>query len=315
MRTGVAIQRSNELVWGGLVWSWRYDVRALSIEVNAAGYLSFYRHRHTPVQGQIHKDKEQSAILKWEIDNVTVNYGIGTDTSGVVPTNFKRTRVWNPYEFKSVADIIDNLCDDISGTDPQTGKSWGGFFFYFEPYFKTSDTIGHRFYNTTDRHPYGSGLLLRQGKTCEFPEISVDGSGLASHAYAVGATDGEAQMTPFASARNMTLITRKGLPALDVVLNEGSAKESATLTYKCNTALSFGSAPVILPAAHTFPNVYSPLAARPGMLATCTTDDGFLNLSFAEYVVTKTSVAVEKDGSDRLSLDLVPAELFKETAT
>lgn len=314
VRTGVAIQRGDELVWGGLVWSWRYNVRALSIEVNAAGYMSFYKYRHTPAHGRRHVDREQSEILKWEIDHVSVNHGIGTDTSAVVPTNFKRTRIWNPYEFKSVADIIDHLCDDISGMDPQTGRAWGGFFFYFEPYYKDADTIGHRFRNTKSRHPYGNGLLLRQGRTCEFPDISEDGAGLASHAYAVGASDGEAQMTPYASAQNMDLITKKGLPALDVVLNESSAKESATLKYKCRTALAFGSAPVVIPTAHTFPNLYSPLEARPGMLATCTTDDGFLNLSFAEYVVTKTSVAVGKDGGDRLTLDLVPAELFKETA-
>ncbi|MEW1550954.1 hypothetical protein [Streptomyces tsukubensis] len=310
VRTGVAIQRGTELVWGGLLWAYRLNLTTRTIQLSASGYLSYYAKRHTSTNGVKYKNIEQTHMVRNFITAAT--NGIGTDVSGIIPTNMVRTRTWNPYELKPLSDVFTDLADDITSLDVVSGQYGGGFFLYFEPYWVAQDTkIGNRARNTTNRHPYDSGLSLQQGVNCEFPDISVDGTTLATSAFAVGATDGTASMTPFKFDTNPPLIAQ--IPQVNAVLNETSIKQANSLQYKARSALAFGSAPVILPTATTYPDLYSPLELYPGMRAGITSDDGFLNLVDADYVVTETAVSVASDGSDRLSLTLVQSALFKET--
>lgn len=312
IRTGIAIQRGSELVWGGLVWAYRLNLTNRTIALSAQGYHSYYRYRHTATAGVKYKDIEQTQMIKNLIAAFTD--GIKTDTSGLTGTAMVRTRVWNPYEFKSLAEVFTDLADDITSKDPASGKYGGGFFFYFEPFWITAGTkIGNRIRNTANRHPYDSGKNLQQGVNCEFSDISVDGTGLATTAFAVGATDGIASVTPFASDDNPALLAE--IPHVNTVLNETGTKEGIALQYKVRSALSFGSKPVIMPTANTYPDLFSPLAMLPGMSASVTTDDGFLSLPGEDYVITQTSVSVAMDGTDRLALSLVQSDLFKETAS
>ncbi|QPB09776.1 minor tail protein [Streptomyces phage Shady] len=311
VRTGIAIQRDSELVWGGLLWAYRADLAKRTLSLSAQGYLSYYRYRHTATAGVKYKNLEQTTMIKNFIDSIAAN-GIKTLTSGLVATNMVRTRAWNPYEFKNLAEVFADLADDITSKDTVTGIYGGGFFFYLEPYWITTGTkVGNRIRNTANRHPYSSGKNLQQGVNCEFADISVDGTGLASSAFAVGATDGTASITPYAADSNTALSAQ--IPQVNVVLNETGTKEAVALQYKVRSALAFGSKPVILPKADTYPDLFSPLALQPGMSTSVTSDDGFLSLLAEEYVITETAVSVAPDGSDRLSLSLVQADLFKET--
>ncbi|MFG3405636.1 hypothetical protein [Streptomyces sp. NPDC048142] len=310
VRTGIAIQRDTELVWGGLVWAYRLNLTARTIALSASGYLSYWAKRQTGYTGVKFKNIEQTQMIESFITG-TAN-AIGTDTSRMTSTSMVRTRTWNPYEMKPLSDVFMDLADDITSIDPASGKYGGGFFLYFEPYWVTEGTkVGNRVRNTANRHPYDSGKSLQQGVNCEFPDISVDGTSLAAAAFAVGATDGTASVTPFKTDTNPALLTQ--IPQVNVVLNETSVKQATSLQYKVRSALAFGSAPVILPKADTYPGLFSPLELQPGMRAGITTDDGFLGLVNAEYVITETAVSVASDGSDRLSLTLVQSDLFKET--
>ncbi|QPB09555.1 minor tail protein [Streptomyces phage Sycamore] len=310
IRTGIVIQRGTELVWGGLVWAYRLNLTTRTIALSAQGYLSYYRYRHTAVKGVKYKDLEQTTMIKNFIASITD--GIKTDTSGIVATNMVRTRAWNPYEFKALDEVFADLADDITSFDAVSGKYGGGFFFYLEPYWITAGTkVGNRIRNTANRHPVDSGKSLQQAVNCEFSDIGVDGTGMATTAFAVGATDGTSSLTPFASDDNPALLAE--IPHVNAILTENGIKEARALQYKVRSALSFGSTPVILPTANTYPGLFSPLELQPGMSAGVTTDDGFLSLLGEEYVITQTSVSVATDGSDRLSLSLVQADLFKET--
>ncbi|QDQ14319.1 hypothetical protein [Streptomyces spectabilis] len=311
VRTGLVIERDGELVWGGVVWTYRLNLTTRTIALNAKGYLSYYEKRHTPTYGLGFADRELTYMIRALI--LIAKEGIGTDTTQLTPTNQVRSRVWNPFEFKPVADVFRDLSDEIASIDHRTGLFGGGFFLYFEPYWKNSDRslIGNRIRNTPNRHPYDSGVSLHQGVNCEFSDISVDGTELASAAFAVGATNGMRSLTPFKSDTNPALLATT--PQTNKVLTENSLKQNWTLTYKVRSALAFGSEPIVLPNATTYPGKFSPLSLIPGMRAGVTTDDGFLGLVNDEYVVTENRVSVASDGSDRLSLSLVQAELFKET--
>jgi hypothetical protein len=312
VRTGIAIERDGQLVWGGLLWTYKLDLSRRVIQISAGDYLSYYRYRHAGGATAMNlPNMEQAFMIRYLITSAA--NGIKTDTSGLVATNMVRDRVWNPYEFKPVAEIFADLADDITSKDLVTGKEGGGFFLYFEPYWVTQGTaIGNRVYNTLNRHPYDSGVSLHQGVNCEFPDISIDGTGLVTTAFAVGATDGTASVTPYATDTNNALLAK--IPQVNQILNETSVKEGTTLKYKCRSALSFGSIPVMLPQANTYPGLFSPLSLKPGASVGVTTDDGFLNLIGEDYVITQSSVSVASDGSDRLSLSLVQTDLFKETA-
>ncbi|MFG3200362.1 hypothetical protein ACGFYT_30060 [Streptomyces sp. NPDC048208] len=307
VRTGVAIERDTQLVWGGIVWAYRVNLEARTIALSAQGYQSYYRKRHTAVAGVSYKNIEQTLMIKNLIGSFTD--GIGTDTSQLTVTNMVRTRVWNPYEFTSLSDVFVDLADDITFLDQLLGVNVGGFFFYFRPYWVTQGTkIGNRITNTASRVPADSGVSLQQGVNCEFSDVSVDGTGLATSAFAVGATDGTRSLTPYASDTNPALLAQ--IPHVNVVLNETGQKFSTALQYKVRSALAFAARPVILPNAETYPGMFSPLALQPGTAAGVTTDDGFLDLVNEDYTITETAVSVAADGSDRLSLTLVQTNLF-----
>ncbi|MFJ4701953.1 hypothetical protein ACIP5N_27710 [Streptomyces sp. NPDC088768] len=311
--TGVAIERNGELVWGGLLWAYRLDLAKRTISVSAQGYLSWAARRHTGVAGVTMSGIEQTEMVRRFLTNtITGILDLKTNLDGLVPTGMIRTRSWNQYEFKTLADVFADLADDITAVDPATGKAGGGFFLYWDPYWVTpGKALGNRVWNTTTRHPWDSGVALQQGVTAEIPEVTVDGTTLATTAYAVGATDGTASLTPYDTASNRTAEAR--MPRLNVILNETSIKQRTALRAKLLSALAFGAAPTVLPRVVTYPGLVSPLAVRPGALATVTTDDGFLNLIAAEYAVTESTVDVPADGSDRITLSLVQAGLFKET--
>lgn len=309
--TGVAIERDGVLVWGGLVWAYAVDLSKRTITVTAQGYLSYFAKRNTnPTAGATYKNVEQTAMIKTLITSLT--NGLKTDTAGIVPTNMVRTRTWNPYEIKALDEIFADLADDITAIVPATGIEGGGFFLYFDPYWITQGTkIGNRVWNTTNRHPQGVGKSLQQGVNCEFTNITLDGTGLANQVYAVGATDGTASITPYATGTSPALLAK--IPTVNLTLSETSISQGESLQYKVKSALAFGSIPIILPQASTYPNLFSPLDLRPGTLAEVTTDDGFMNLLDEEYVVTESSVTVADDGSDRVGLTLCQAALFHET--
>ncbi|MEU6633818.1 hypothetical protein ABZ905_36950 [Streptomyces parvus] len=307
--TGVAIERDGSLVWGGLLWAYRLNLTARTIEISAKGYLSYYAYRHTWENGVNFANIEQTEMIRRFVNNFTD--GIGTVTE-LTATNMVRTRVWNKYELKPLADVFADLADDVTSLDVQTGVYGGGFFLYVEPFWITAGKeIGNRMYNTPNRHPYDSGKSLQQGVNCEFGEISVDGTELATNAFAVGATDGTATITPFALDSNPELAAR--IPHVNTVLSETGIKQSTALQYKVRSALRYQSAPITLPTASTYPGLFSPTDLKPGNSVGVTTDDGFLNLVAEDYTVTENAVTVASDGSDRLTLSLVQTALFKET--
>ncbi len=308
--TGIAIQRDEELVWGGLLWTYRLNLTTRTIAISGQGYLSYYRYRHTGVNGVVYKQIEQTEMIRRFITSAA--NAIGTNTDGLTPTNMVRDRTWNKYEFKPLTEVIQDLADDVTGINPSTGLRGGGFFIYVDPYWVTEGAaVGNRIYNTPDRHPYDSGIELQQGVNCEFADIAVDGTALAAAVFAVGATDGTATLTPYASDTNPELIAR--IPQVNDILNETSIKQQSALQYKVRSALTYGKEPIILPTADTYPGLYSPLELRPGMRVGVTTDDGFLGLVAEDYVITEASVTVASDGSDRIALTLVQASLFRET--
>ncbi|MFB7420785.1 hypothetical protein ACFC1L_40115 [Streptomyces sp. NPDC056210] len=313
-RTGVAIQRGSELVWGGLIWQYQVDLSTQLISIDAGGYLSYYKYRHTNVKGNKFKNKETIDIVKWFIletnSGSTAGNGINTNISGLKPVGTLKTKTWNPFEYESLDSVIIDMADEIASYDPNTLKYGGGFFFYFEPYFIDSDRIGHRMSNTESRHPLFNGITLRQSVNCEFSNISVDGNSMANVAYVVGAGNGEPSITPHAELKN-TIFSQE-IPYMNTVVSATGDKNPASLRWRARSALAYGSIPITLPTADTFPNMFSPLQFKPGMLVKVTTDDGFLSLTNAEYVVTKVSVSMGTDGSDRLSIDMIQSALFTE---
>ncbi|KPI24661.1 hypothetical protein OV320_7866 [Actinobacteria bacterium OV320] len=315
VRTAVAIQRGSELVWGGLVWQYKVDLSNGFITMDAGGYFSYYKYRHTPTAGKRFRQTETVDIIKSFLLDINSRNGIQTNLSGLQQVDARRNKYWAPYEYVSIADVIVDMADEVL-----PARAWdliwgfgGGFFFYFEPYFVNSTHIGNRMWNTLDRKPTYNGVTLVQSENCEFTELSVDGNSMANLSFVVGASGTDVSQTRHYEARNIALSW--SLPYLEKVTSVSGEKEQSTLPMRAKSELTAASIPIIMPTAVTYPNAFSPKQFKPGDQIKVTTNDEFLELDQAEYVVTKVTVDVSSDGSDRISLDMIQAELFKDVDT
>jgi hypothetical protein len=136
---------------------------------------------------------------------------------------------------------------------------------------------------------------------------------MANLSFVVGASGTDVSQTRHYEARNIALSW--SLPYLEKVTSVSGEKEQSTLPMRAKSELTAASIPIIMPTAVTYPNAFSPKQFKPGDQIKVTTNDEFLELDQAEYVVTKVTVDVSSDGSDRISLDMIQAELFKDVDT
>lgn len=315
VRTAIAIQRGSELVWGGLVWQYRVDLTNKMIKIDAGGYFSYYKYRHTYTNGNRFVFKEIIDMIKWFIleINSTWGNGIHTSLSGLVPNGAKRSKSWAPLEYVSIADVIADLADEVPTINIHPLGMVGGFFFHFDPYWVDSTHIGNRMSNTPNRDPDYSGVSLTQGVHCEITEIGVDGNDLANVSYIVGATTNSKTPPAHYELRNPSFSSQ--LPYMDVIVNANTEKKWPNLYWQAKSALSAGAIPTILPTVITYPNMFSPNQFKTGTKIKLSSGDSFLELNEAEYVITRVAVSVTGDGSDRITMDVVQDELFKEVDT
>lgn len=292
--TGLAVLRNDSPVWGGIVWGAAADLAAGTLTLSASGYHSYYAHRFLDAKkGYATTGNDQSLILKEWFGYANANGGIGTDTSTVTGTGHNRSRKWSFYEFKNMAEAIEEMADDLNG-----------FNFRYEAYWipGVGRRVGNRF--RIARRGSVSFPQLEHRVNCNTTAVNYDGTQLATQAYAFGADLGTGAK-PYASASNPALTG----PRCVAVATYADTKTTASLIPKAAAMANVGSQPIAVPALTLYPDRFTPAQFTPGAVGTVIADSGYVAL-FEEFVITERNVEVDANGSETVSLALASKDVF-----
>jgi hypothetical protein len=291
--SGVAILRDNVPVWGGLVWTMSADLAGGTLTVNASGYHSHYRGRFL-VNGYSAQDRDQASMVRDWLDSTTT--GISTEEwDGLATTGRLRSRAWTKYEFKNVAEAIEELAEES-----------GGFNFRYEPYLANDGfAVGNRF-RLTEIGSESIPVTLTHRLNCDVTKVDYDGSQMATHTHALGADTGNGEKL-MGSSTNPDLIGP--MPEKRTVASFTDIKETETLAYKADVMLDIGRAPVAIPSLTIYPGQFSPADFKPGQSGLVQVDSGYVAL-LDEFVITERSTSVNANGSEVITLSLANREVF-----
>jgi hypothetical protein len=127
-RTALFVERNGDLVWGGVLWTRRYDFTEGTVELNAEGWWSYVRRRHLRVD-RTYTGVDQALIAQDLVDLVATGFtsgaDIGIDTSGGVATGVTRDRAYNAFERKNLAEAVEQLGAVEDGFDWRIDTLWG----------------------------------------------------------------------------------------------------------------------------------------------------------------------------------------------
>ncbi|MBB1251846.1 hypothetical protein H3146_00485 [Streptomyces sp. OF3] len=291
--SGLVVLRDGEPVWGGVLWGASADLGEGVLTLNASGYHSYYGRRYLDAKaGYKRKSTDQAVLLREWIGYANANGGIGTDTSTITNTGRVRTRSWSFYEFKCIAEAIDEMADDITGFD-----------FRYESFWHTQGSrVGHHF--RISQRGSLSFPQLEHRANCNATNVSYDGTQLTTHAYAFGADLGSGAK-PYASSSNPALDT----PRMVSVATYSDTKTTASLIPKAAAIATLGRKPIGVPTLTLYPG-FSPSQFIPGAVGTVVVDSGGYVALLDEFVITERRVDVDTTGGETVSLSLASREAF-----
>ncbi|MFB8107285.1 hypothetical protein ACFC3O_31520 [Streptomyces sp. NPDC056007] len=292
--SGLAVLRNDSPMWGGILWGASADLAAGTLTLSASGFHSYYSHRFLDAKnGYTTTSSDQALILKEWFAYANANGGIGTDTATVTTTGHLRSRKWSFYEFKNMAEAIDEMADDLNG-----------FNFRYEAYWLAGvgRRVGNRF--RLARRNSASFPQLEHRVNCNVTAVDYDGTQLATQAYAFGADLGTGAK-PYASSGNPALTG----PRRVAVATYADIKTTASLITKAAAIANVGSQPIAVPTLTLYPDRFTPSQFTPGAVGTVIADSGYVAL-FEEFVITERGVEVDANGTETVSLALASKDVF-----
>jgi len=142
-RTALYVVRDGVLVWGGIIWTSKYNSRDRTLEVGAAGFLSYFdRRRVLPAPyDPAHDDVATLVTTYVEVDQAEIARSLirtaqshpGGDigvqdaaTTSIGPASeYPRTLTYHGYELKSVGEALRELATLDNGPDFLIDVSFG----------------------------------------------------------------------------------------------------------------------------------------------------------------------------------------------
>lgn len=294
--SGLVVLRDGEPEWGGLIWTLAADLDQGTLALNAAGYHSYYK--GLTITDGYNRRADQAHLIRDWIELRNDRNGIGTDTSRLTTTGKLRTRKWTKYEFKNIAEAIEELAEDSDG-----------FNFRYEPYWIVrGKRVGHRFIKSL-RGGSPLGVQLEHTVNCNVTQVSYDSAVIATHTYAIGADNGNGTKL-LAFANNLASGLDKRMPNKHAVTTFSDVKEQESLDAKARAMAAIGSAPIAIPALTLYPGLFAPSDFVPGNSGPVSVNDGYVRL-LDDFVVTECKTDVDVNGTEVISLSLANKELFE----
>lgn len=293
----VYVERDGVVLWGGLLWTAQGSVGANSLSVNGEGFWSYFRRRFIRETLTFSASTDdQMDIARALVDYAQgVAYGdIGLDTSDTNVSGVKRDRTYYGFERKNVAEAVEQLAAVDNGFDfrVDTTNASGSIVSYFRTSYPTTGRV-------TDH-------VFEVGSNVEVLDFTLDGTSVVNTVDAVGAGEGEDLLIATATDPS-TLLTR---PLLEAVLSHTDVREETTLTGHATLRLIRGKAAIQSLKVEVLPGSVPGLGSYVvGDRVRVRGSYGYLDVDGFFRIVT-IGVAVDSTGSERVTLDLVPLEVF-----
>lgn len=199
-KTAIYVDRDGVLIWGGIIWTRRYDSGHQVLEIAGADFASYFDHRY--VLPAVLPSKLASAVVGFdaieqnEIARSLVNLAqqaTGGDIGIELPmstSEIYRDRHYHGYDLQSVGDALENLANVINGPD-----------FLFDVYWGADNQPHRRLVLGTPRlGQQGTERIFELGANVTSYSVDEDGAAMTTRDYATGA--GEEEATPIAVAEN-----------------------------------------------------------------------------------------------------------------
>jgi hypothetical protein len=132
-RTALYVARDGVLVWGGVIWTSKYSSPERTLEIGAAGFLSYFdRRRVLPATYDPARDDAAALVTTYnDIDQAEIvrslvgtaqdhpggDIGVQTDPTAPTGVSYRRSLTYHGYELKSVGEALRELAALDNGPD------------------------------------------------------------------------------------------------------------------------------------------------------------------------------------------------------
>lgn len=233
-RTAVLVDRDGTLIWGGILWTRKWDTVSGTLELGAGDFLTYFAHRYLSAD-RVYTNQDQAFIVR-----DLLNFAQGVTGGNIhinvpsVATGVLRSATWLGYELTEIARTI----EDQAALE-------GGFDFGFDVQYAAGvPTITFNL-----GYPRRGRGLDQTGWMWEFPGNITsytwpeDGEQIAETAWAVGGGSGTSMVT--ASSTNSLLAA--GWPLLEIVKSYKDVTDSGVLAAHAQADALALANPVTLP--------------------------------------------------------------------
>lgn len=237
IRTALYVDRGGVLLWGGIVWTRRYNSATRSIELAGNEFWSYFRKRRI-TDTLAYTNEDQLTIVRELIDYAQAKPGgdIGVDTgsgtSGVV-----RDRTYSSYEYKPVGEAVEQLSAVLDGFDFAIDVAYSAG----EP--AKFLRLG---YPRRGRTATATGLLFELDSLggnilgYSYPE---DGTSSANTVHSIGAGDGESILR---SVSSRTDLIDAGFPLIEELTTYKDVVVQSTLDAHAEADVEAFAGPVTI---------------------------------------------------------------------
>ncbi|MFI8263686.1 hypothetical protein [Streptomyces sp. NPDC085665] len=303
-RVLVYIQRGQQILWGGPLVAYSFDLGAEEATLNCVSLWAYYRRRLITYDA-VFTQRDQGAIVKTLVQDFGDGNGqyawntgpkaLTWDTSAT--TGVLRDRTYRAYERKGLGQVV----EDLSGVS-------GGFDFWIDHYWFGSRIVNAFRFGSPSGSP--TDLLLEHAANCDIPTVSVDGTNMVTEAVVTGGGEAENQLTAWWYNLPFEGDPSRRIPRLSAAQSRQDVITTATLTGYAQQMISEGSTPVVIPAVRLYPGRYpGPGDVQPGQQIRVRPRIGGRLVLNGLYKITELSVRLT-DGGEETALSLVPVEVF-----
>jgi hypothetical protein len=242
--------RDERPVWGGIIWTRRYDSNTRKVQIGATDWWSYFDHRHVipvlparpPVnhvaRQQVRYDNvDQNEIARRLVRLAQSHTGgnIDVQLDGSL-SEILRDRTYAGYELTSLGEALRNLANVLDGPDMTFGVA------------STLDQRGRPIRQLRIGEPYlgqrGSAHVWEYPGNCTSYVWPSDGTRYASRRFATG--DGAAEGMPIAVAEDRDRY-RAGWPLAEAEQGYSGVTDPSTLQDHADADQFAARLPVVLP--------------------------------------------------------------------